>query len=78
MGIGIGFGDDIAKMLLNQKAACLKCNNIISFEEGGMYAKEKGIKDNVIMCNKCNSVFEVNLVPGRMTLTRDVTNKYKK
>ena len=28
------------------------------------------------MCSKCNRVFEVNLAPGRMALTSDVTAKY--
>ena len=28
------------------------------------------------MCDKCNRVFEVNLTPGQMTLTSDVTANY--
>ena len=28
------------------------------------------------MCGKCQRVFEVNLAPGRMALTNDVTAKH--
>ena len=38
--------------------------------------KSHGIQNNVVMCSKCNRVFEVNLAPGRMALTSDVTAKY--
>jgi len=77
MGIGFDFGDVLANKLMKQKAYCLKCNEEITFEDGASYAKDKGINDNVVMCKKCNSVFEVHIVPGRMTLTSDVTMKYK-
>lgn len=76
--MGLGFGDSLAEMLMKQKACCLKCNEEITFEDGANYAKDKGINDNVVMCKKCNSIFEVQLVPGRMTLTNDVTMKYTK
>ncbi|MHB1315898.1 MAG: hypothetical protein ACYCX2_10505 [Christensenellales bacterium] len=78
MGIMIGFGDSFMEALISQKASCLKCKKTITFEEGSNYAREQGINDKVVMCSKCNSVFEVYLAPGRMVLTKDVTNKYKK
>ena len=77
-GVGVFDGDSFGQMLLNQKASCTKCGTAIAFEEGANLAKAKGIDDNVVMCVKCQSVFTVELVPGRMTLTKDVTGQYKK
>ena len=73
----IGNGDDLAKMLLSQQANCIKCGQPIVFERGCNLAKECGIEENVVMCGQCYSVFTVHLVPGRMTLQRDVTGTYK-
>jgi hypothetical protein len=76
MGIGIYDGDALGDMLLRQSARCLKCNYTIRFESGVNLAKSKGINDNVVMCDHCMSVFTVYLVPGQMTLTKDVTGNY--
>ena len=76
-GMGIFDGDSFAEMLVSQKANCTKCGVEITFEAGANLAKSKGIKDNVVMCKKCKSVFTVHLVPGGMTLTQDVTDRYR-
>jgi len=77
MGLFVGGGDALADMLMNQQANCEKCGAVIKFESGAGLAKECGITDNVVMCAKCKSVFNVELVPGKMTLTQNVSDRYK-
>ena len=69
-------GNDFMDMLLNSRGTCLNCGEELVFEEATNLAKSHGIEENVVMCKNCNHVFEVNLIPGRMTLTQDVTEKY--
>ena len=69
-------GNDFMDMLLNSKSNCLSCNEEMTFESSSQLAKSHGIKDNVVMCKNCHHIFEVNLIPGRMTLAKDVTEKY--
>jgi NAD-dependent SIR2 family protein deacetylase len=69
-------GDSLGNMLLNQEAKCLKCGKSIVFEKGVNLARKNGIGDNVVMCSKCRSVWNVYLVPGKMMLTENVTDKY--
>jgi len=59
------FGDN----LISQKAACLNCGYIITFEEGASLAMDKGYSQKV-MCKKCKGVFSVILTPRNMTLMR--------
>jgi len=77
MGLGIFDGNSFGEMLIKQEAPCMKCGKPIQFEKGCNLARKKGITANVVVCSKCNSVFEVMLVPGKMTLTSDVTEKYR-
>ena len=74
---GLMDGDSLAKMLMNVQASCTTCGTKITFESGANLAKKYGVTDNVVMCPQCKSVFTVQLVPGRMTLTENVTEKYK-
>jgi len=76
MGIGIFDGDKLGEMLLKQNSGCSECGHLITYETSLNFAKSKGITDNVVMCSNCMSVFTVQLVPGRMTLTRNVTSRY--
>ena len=69
-------GNSFMEMLLGAKAACLNCGNMLTFESAGNLAKENGIKDNVLMCDKCRHIFTCTLVPGRLTLDSDVTARY--
>ena len=69
-------GNSFMEMLLGAKADCLNCGNTLTFESAGNLAKENGIKDNVLMCDKCRHIFSCTLVPGRLTLDSDVTDKY--
>lgn len=72
----IGNGMDIFAMLQESKGKCPKCGKELTFKSAANLAKEQGISENVVMCAGCRRVFEINLVPGRMTLTNDVTAKY--
>ena len=72
----IGNGNSFRDMLMNSPGACPKCSASLTFGEAAQLAKSRGIQDNVVMCSQCNHVFEVNLVPGQMKLTQDVTVKY--
>lgn len=72
-------GDDIEKMLegtMRTKSACRTCGTGFSFQEGVGYANKNGITDKVVMCPKCNSVYEVNVTPRGVTLLDDVTHRY--
>ena len=69
-------GNSFMDMLLGAKANCLNCGNTLTFESAGNLAKANGIKDNVLMCEKCRHIFACTLVPGRLTLDSDVTAKY--
>lgn len=71
-----GNGDSFGKMLMNSKGTCPSCNTELTFEKSAQLAKSHGIDDNVVMCKKCSKVYEIHMVPGKMTLTNDVTSKY--
>jgi len=71
-GSGNSFGD----MLMQSKGVCSNCMKDLTFGDAAQLARKHGISDNVVMCKGCNHVFEVNLVPGSMTLTQDVTFRY--
>ncbi len=72
----IGNGNNFRDMLMKAPGTCPNCNASLTFGKAAELAKTYNIQDNVVMCNKCHRVFEMNLVPGRMTLTRDVTANY--
>lgn len=72
----IGNGNSFRDMLMSSPGTCPNCNTSLTFGKAAQLAKSHNIQDNVVMCDKCNRVFEVNLVPGRMILTDDVTAKY--
>ena len=71
----IGNGSSFRDMLMKSPGTCPHCGADLSFGDAAQLAKSHGIRDNVVMCGKCSRVFEVNLIPGRMTLTNDVTEK---
>ena len=72
----VGNGMDIFAMLQMAKGNCPKCGKELTFRDAANLAKSYDISENVVMCDSCVRVFEVNLVPGRMTLTKDVTSQY--
>ena len=72
----IGNGSSFRDMLMKSPGTFPKCGADLTFGDAAQLAKSHGIRDNVVMCGKCSRVFEVNLVPGRMSLTNDVTAKY--
>ena len=69
----IGNGNNFRDMLMKSPGVCPKCSANLTFGDAAQLAKSHGIQDNVVMCGRCNRVFEVNLVPGRMSLTNYVT-----
>ena len=78
MGIGIFDGESLARGLLATAANCRKCGSSISCEKGQGGA-QRGIKEsNVVVCPKCSAIFTMRLVPGKLTLIEDVTEKYPK
>ena len=72
----IGSGDSLGNMLINLKATCLTCGKEITFKSGADYAKSNGINDNVVMCDKCKSVFTVDIGRVGMTFKKNVTSTY--
>ena len=72
----IGNGNSFRDMLMNSPGTCPNCSASLTFGKAAQLAKSHGIQDDVVMCDKCGRVFEVNLAPGRMTLTNDMTAKY--
>lgn len=72
----VGNPKDIMDKLMNSPGICPECGQALTFSSAAQLAKSHGIQDNVVMCQKCNHAFEVNLVPGCMTLMQDVTAKY--
>ena len=69
-------GAELADRLMGQTAPCLRCGTTIRFQEGGLLAMDRGIRDQVIMCGNCKAVYEIDLNPRGMTLTADVTARY--
>lgn len=67
---------DVMSTLMDRQAACLNCGTTIRFEEGGMLAMDRGIRDQVVMCPSCHSIFEVELNLRELRLTADVTSRY--
>ncbi len=72
----IGNGNNFRDMLMNSPGTCPSCGKSLTFGKAAELAKSYGIQENVVMCTACHRVFAVNLVPGRMTLTSDVTSNY--
>lgn len=72
----LGSGNAFGRMLMNAKGTCPNCNTELTFEMAAQFAKSHGIDNNVVMCTKCSKVYETYMVPGKMTLTNDVTSKY--
>lgn len=72
-------GDDLQRMLegtMGNKILCRKCGKEFTFEEGAQHAMKNGITAKVVICPKCNSVYDVNVAPRGATLLDEVTHKY--
>lgn len=72
-------GDDVQRMLegtAQTKVSCRSCGEAFTFEQGVLGAGQRGINEKVVMCPKCNSVYEVKVTPGEVTLLADVTSRY--
>lgn len=67
---------DIAARLSKTKDSCRKCGTVFSWEDGFLCANKLEIKDTVVACPKCHSVYIPNIVSGGMSLGNDVTGQY--
>jgi hypothetical protein len=76
-GIAAVEGSVAAEMMMHLSAACPTCGASVEFGKGGLLAMDRGIRDQVIMCGSCNSIFEVDIGAQGMRLTTDVTARYK-
>jgi DNA-directed RNA polymerase subunit M/transcription elongation factor TFIIS len=75
-GMKIMMGDQLGDMLMRMSTPCRKCGNTLVFEKAGGQARELGIKDQVVVCDKCWSAFNVNVGLGHYSLTFDVSDRY--
>lgn len=69
-------GNDFINILMKSPGICPNCGKQLIFEDAAQLAKSHDIQENVVMCDGCNRVFEIDMVPGRMTLKKDVTDRY--
>jgi hypothetical protein len=77
-GLLVGGGDDLMARLVSQRASCPGCGASVEFEQGVKLAWDTiGTQDQVVMCKECKSIYEVEIAPGRMRLTSDVTARYQ-
>jgi len=51
---------DRMEELVNAPFTCPKCRKTFSIEEGFMFARKRGIRENVIMCNDCHSTYNIS------------------
>lgn len=76
-GVTVMEADYFLERQMRLTAPCRGCGASIEFQQGGSLAMERGIDAKVVMCENCNSIYEVEMGPGRMQLTTDVTSRYK-
>ncbi|MEX2457584.1 MAG: hypothetical protein WD770_01205 [Actinomycetota bacterium] len=77
-GVQMMSGAELGDRLMGQTALCLRCGTSIRFQEGGLLAMDRGIRDKVVMCGNCHAIFEINLSPSGMQLTADVTSRFER
>ena len=63
-------------VVMQFRAPWLHCGYSFSFQEAGQTARAQGIKDSVIMCPQCSSVFTIEMDMSGMRLMQDVTATY--
>jgi len=56
---------------------CAICSHDFSFEEGEHLTTDRGIQEQVVLCPRCESIFEVDVTPQGITLGANVTLKYR-
>lgn len=71
-----GSRNALTDRLFGSKATCPCCGNQFTFRAGAELVREKGIHDNVVACGGCRHVYTCSLIPGRLTLLDDVTERY--
>ena len=72
----IGNRNALSDRLFTAKAACPNCGDRIIYQAGAELARKHGIYDNVVVCYKCRHVYTCTLIPGRLVLQDDVTERY--
>ena len=68
--------DDLLRRLKKETCICPKCKSQFSFESAASFAKFNHIKENVVMCEKCHRVYEIELKGECISLKKDVTKIY--
>jgi hypothetical protein len=69
-------GDDLGNLMMQMQTLCRKCGKAIAFEEGSQLAMRNGIRDTVVMCPACNSLYQVNVTSHGIALLAEVTEQY--
>ena len=63
-------------VVMQFRSNCTHCGKSFSFLEAGLAARNQGIKDSVVMCPNCSSVFTIDMNISGMQLMQDVTANY--
>jgi hypothetical protein len=63
----------ITEGLINRVAPCRRCGTVIRYEDGYRLAHDRGIREHVVMCPTCNSVYSARLGAGGLELLDDCT-----
>jgi hypothetical protein len=66
----------ITEGLRNREAPCRRCGTVIHYEEGYRLARERGIREHVVMCSSCNAVFSARLGADGLELLDDCTSLF--
>lgn len=63
--------------LTNRQASCRRCGTLIHYEEGYRLAHDRGIREHVVMCPSCSSVFSARLGANGLELLDDCSFLYE-
>ncbi len=67
----------ITEGLRNREAPCRRCGTVIHYEEGYRLAHDRGIREHVVMCSRCNAVFSARLGGDGLELLDDCTSLFE-
>ena len=71
-----GSRNALSDRVFGARATCPNCKNQFTYRAGAELARKNGIYDNVAVCGGCGHVYTCVLIPGRLTLQNDVTERY--
>jgi primosomal protein N' len=71
-----GSGDFMERQMA-VRAPCPHCGTSVEFGSGARLAWDTiGAHDQVVMCGRCHSIYEIQMGAGTMRLTKNVTSRY--